>query len=216
MTAFGAALHETPVDYSAGAFGAPNQALSELFKILLCGEESAGLAFDVLGRRRQRRGDSQELTAALARIAADEREHGALLRQTLAHLPAPRVDHPFELLTRDFFLGLASPDAGVHFTRIAALDSAVCLLLAALRRSMPRLFGAALHRILTDEARHVAVTNGYARRLELPGRRFDTAVETRARLVSLLERRAGCLETLQMNPGALLKRLRQPPRFLCR
>jgi hypothetical protein len=37
----------------------------------------------------------------------------------------------------------------------------------------------------------------------------------RAGLASLLEQRAGCLEMLHLDPSTLLRRLRQPPSFLC-
>src|SRR6202008_2418142 len=124
------------------------------------------------------------------RIAADEHAHAALLRQLQMHLPTPAVDRCFDLATERFFLGLASPDAGLHFTRIAALDSAVCLLLMTLRRAQPQLFVPALRRILADEARHVNVTSGYAHRLATRLRRSNAAAEVRAGMASLLEQRA--------------------------
>jgi hypothetical protein len=210
----GAALCDHRAGVAACAINARDHAFSELLHILWNGEESAALAFAVLGRRRQRVGDREALTSALTRIAAEEREHESLLRESLSWLPAPQPDDSFSLATKRFFRGLASNDAGVHFTRIAALDSAVCLLLATLRRSQPQLFGRALGRILADEGRHVAVAGDYSRWLLTPARRTETADETRAALTRLLLQRADCLETLRMDPDALFIRLRQPPRCL--
>jgi hypothetical protein len=189
-------------------------ALAELVQILLCGEESAALAFDVLARNRRRQGDAIELTAALTRIAADEREHERMLLALARTLPTMNNSAQLEAAANQFFRGLDCRDVGEHFTRIAALDSAVCLLLATFRKAQPALFGSALQRILPDEARHVAVANNYARRLTTPHVREEQAAATRHGLGELLSARAHCFEALQIDPDRLLARLRQLPRFL--
>jgi hypothetical protein len=202
------------VELSTVDHGAELRGMAELVQILLCGEESAALAFDILARQRRRQGDALELTAALTRIADDEREHGRLLLALQRTLPTPADSAQSSTTATQFFRDLACRDAGEHFTRIAALDSAVCLLLASFRKAQPALFGSAFQRILHDEARHVAVASCYARRLASPKVRVEQAATTRQGLTELLYARAHCFEDLQIDPDRLLKRLRQPPRFL--
>ena len=190
------------------------RALARLLRLLLHGEQSAALAFEVLGRRRLRQGDAPALLSALQHIAAEERQHVLLLSGLARELPAIEFDSPVTTATECFFRGLASRDAGVHFTRIAALDSAVCILFATLRKSQPALFHPVLQRIARDEARHVALAARFARRLCAQPSQRNAAAETRAGLADLLRHCADDLETLQIAPGRLLTRLREPPRFL--
>lgn len=193
---------------------ARRQALARLLRLLLYGEQSAALAFDILGHRRLRQGETPALLSALRHIGADERQHVALLSGLAQVLPAIELDSATTTAAERFFSGLASRDVGVHFTRIAALDSAVCLLLAALRKSQPALFHPVLHRIARDEARHVALATRFARRLCVQPTQWNAAADTRGGLADLLRHRADDMETLQMAPGRLLTRLREPPRFL--
>jgi hypothetical protein len=194
---------------------ARRRALAQLIQLLKCGEESAALAFDILARRRRHRGDNHALCGALASIADDERKHEQLLSAWQRTLPAPVWDPAGNAVAVRFFRDLGTCDAGDHLTRIAALDSAVCVLLRSLRKAQPGLFGACLSQILADEAGHVALASGYARRHSPARRRQEQAAATRDGLVRLLATSADCLEALQMNPEQLLPRLRRPPRFLC-
>jgi hypothetical protein len=191
------------------------RSLAQLVQLLRCGEVSAALAFDILARRRRRRGDGEALCLALASIAEDERRHEQWLSAWQRTLPAPTQEFGGSALAVGFFRGLGTPDAGDHLARIAALDSAVCLLLAALRKAQPGLFGTCLSQILADEARHVALASSYARRHSPARRRQEQAAATREGLVELLATSADCLESLRMNPDQLLARLRRPPRCLC-
>ena len=197
-----------------GLTGRQAQAFADLLQILQSGEQSAALTFEVLGRRRKRSGDNDTLTAALSSVAADEREHAVLLARVQSTLPAPLADEHLQAATERFFSQLVSRTAGVHFTRIAALDSALCLVLAALRRAQPALFGAAFQRILTDEARHVALASQYARTLAQGRERECVAAATRSELSQLLALRADCFEELAIDPQILFRRIRQPPHFL--
>lgn len=197
-----------------GLKGRQVQAFADLLHILQSGEQSAALTFEVLGRRRQRSGDDDALTAALSRVVADEREHAVLLARVQSNLPAPLADTHLQAATERFFSQLASRAAGVHFARIAALDSALCLVLAALRRAQPALFGAAFQRILTDEARHVALASQYAWTLARGRERECAATATRIELSQLLALRADCFEELAIDPEVLFRRIRQPPHFL--
>jgi hypothetical protein len=199
---------------NAGRRAARLKSLAVLVQVLLCGEESAALAFDVLARRRRRQGDALELIQALSRIADDERQHRRWLLDVQCTLPCINNDSPLIAAGSQFFVGLACRDAGEHFTRIAALDSAVCWLLAALGKSQPLLFYRAFRRILQDEARHVAISSAYAKRLAAPGKRMEQAAITRHALTAMLAKHSQCFDTLEIDPDRLLMRLRQPPRFL--
>jgi hypothetical protein len=194
----------------------PQHSLARLLQVLLEGEHSAALAFEVLGRRRQSVGDEQRLLLAIKRIGAEEREHEALLRALQRSLPHAPLDEARQVAIRQFLRGLASRDAGIHFARIAALDSAVCLLLRSLRRAQPTLHAATLARIARDEAGHVALAAHYAQRLCEPRARIVAAEDTRAGLALLLEPSAGDFDRLGIAPAVLLRQLRTPPRFLRR
>jgi hypothetical protein len=167
-------------------------ALAELLPVLLCGEESAALAMDHIAGSR----DAQdEMRAALARIALDELEHQALLQRIRAGLPVPHDDPELHTAMRRFFMRLASRDPATHCARIAAVDSAVCLLLGELRgRRRPIALEPTLNtvvaRIHRDEARHVALTSRYAAELSRSQGAHDDVVEARHGLTRLLERRA--------------------------
>ena len=103
-------------------------ALSELLQVFACGEESAALAFARLG-------DSPIKAAArhaLARVAEDELVHERLLRGLRGALPAPAPDGEQRRALLRFYHCIAQADIGLHLASIAALDSAVCLILAAL------------------------------------------------------------------------------------
>jgi hypothetical protein len=193
-------------------------ALAELLPVLLCGEESATLAMDHIAGSR----DAQdEMHAALAHIAFDELGHQALLQRVRAALPAPHDDPGLHAAMRRFFMRLASRDPATHCARIAAVDSAVCLLLGELRRrsrpiaSEPTL-DAIVARIHRDEARHVAVTSRYAAELRSSHGADDDVVEARHGLTCLLERRAVAMQDLGVDPDRLFKRLHATPRALRR
>src|SRR5271169_6033393 len=155
------------------------EALSDLLQVFACGEESAALAFAHFGvspiEDAARRG--------LARVAKEELVHERLLRGLRNALPAP------------------APDMGLHLASIAALDSAVCVILAALLepdRPLARepAVTAILRRIHRDEAGHVRLSC----RLAVAFARRDAigAVAENARLglVGVLARRGAAFENL--------------------
>jgi hypothetical protein len=193
----------------------PQYALASLLPLLLAGEESAALAFRVLDRRRRRLGDTGHLLGALARLGADEQRHERLLRSWQCELPQVPPDPALQLRASLFFRSLASRDAGLHFARIAAIDSAVCQLLGALRRALPPTTLGPLWQIACDEARHVVIARDYA--LALTGRsaRLAAAVEARDGLTHLLAQRGDSLDALGLDVDALLQKLAGPPRCLC-
>ena len=193
------------VRLSAGSAGA----LAELLRVLSCGEESAALTFDHLGNSWHER----PLRSALAGIAADEREHQALLAGLRASLPQPRQDPSLEATLRRFFMRLADRDVLVHFVRIVAIDSAVCHILGALRgRGKPLAadvrVGSILERIHRDEARHVAIASRCAAPLLKSARGREIAADAREQLTRLLRLRADSLDSLSVDPDRLFSRLR--------
>jgi hypothetical protein len=193
----------------------PQNALASLLPLLLAGEESAALAFRVLDRRRRRLRDCGRLQNALAGMGADEQRHEQLLRTWQRELPPVPTDALLLRQAEYFFSSLASRNAGLHFARIAALDSGVCLLLSALRRAQPLATLGPLWQIACDEARHVVIARDFA--LALAGRteRLTAVAETRAGLAGLLARQGDALATLGLDADALLRRLAHAPRCLC-
>ena len=188
------------------------EALAELLPVLICGEESAGMVFAHLSQVP----DLAAAHAELSRIEHDEREHARLLLQVRRTLPAARSDPALSSAVRNFFLRLAERDVGRHLARIVALDSAVCLLLGALRHrrttvgSEPTL-GPLFGRIHRDEARHVLVARHHTRRLVDGQQAIAIARDTRSQLVELLTHRAAALEQLlRIDADRLFGRLRTP------
>jgi hypothetical protein len=192
------------------------EALAELLPLLLCGEESAALAF---GRHA-----GSALLHATARyelgcIRSDEERHAGWLQRLRLSLPAPRPDARLWKQIRRFYISVHEPEPGRHLARIAALDSAACLLLGALRRhrgpldadiTLSSLF-AHIHR---DEVRHVTVARRYARLLSGALDLRSIAADTRERLKQLLALRADALEGLGICPDAAWRRLGAVPRNL--
>jgi hypothetical protein len=190
-------------------------AFAELLQVLSCGEESAALTFDHLGNSLQER----SLSWALARIAADEREHHGLLTGLRASLPRPRLDPPLEATMRRFFMRLADRDVMVHCVRIVAIDSAVCRVLGMLRcRGKPLAsdlrVGSILKRIHKDEARHVAIASRCATPLLQSVRGREIAADALEQLTQVLRLRADSLDSLSVDPDQLFARLRAIPRRL--
>jgi hypothetical protein len=193
------------------------EALSELLQVFACGEESAAHAFAHLG--------SSALDDAarhgLARVADEELAHERLLRGLRNALPAPAPDRELRRALLRFYCGIAQADIGLHLASIAALDSAVCVILAALlepARPLARepAVAAILHRIHRDEAGHVRLS----RRLAAAFARRDAigavAVNARLGLVGVLARRGAAFEDLGVNAERLFVRIARLPDGLFR
>jgi hypothetical protein len=132
-------------------------AFARLVPLLACGEESAIHVFSGAAIEGSRAGNKEHaFTAqALAAIADDEQRHEQRLAGWRSRLP-DLIDRHTRQRARRFFAGLASDEPATHFLRIAALDSAVCLLLAPLAHQRTPLgnlpdVGATLNRICADE-----------------------------------------------------------------
>lgn len=132
------------------------QYLANALPFLACGEESAIHAFSSSLLKHL----NENQRAEMARIAEDELRHADWLERLRISLPQPNQHLPNKQLTR-FFKRLLTRNTALHFARVAALDSAVCKLLAPLLRVDSALYCHApevhsgLVSILRDEARHV-------------------------------------------------------------
>jgi hypothetical protein len=194
-----------------------SQAFCELLPLLLCGEESAVLAFARHAQLEQWGARAQQ---DFARVEIDEARHTYWLQRLRASLPAPRMDSRLRRGVKHFFLRQSSSNPGIHLGHIAALDSAVCLILGRLRRTNACASDARVAHIFEhihrDEARHVAIARHYARELCSAQDLFACATETREQLTSLMSEGAEALDTLEVCPDTLFRQLRRPPRRLFR
>ena len=193
------------------------EALSELLQVFACGEESAALAFAQLG------GSPLQDAArrALSRVAKEELIHERLLRGMRTALPAPAPDRELRRALPRFYHGIAQPEIGLHLASIAALDSAVCVILAALLEADRVLarepeIDTILRRIHRDEGGHVRLSRRLA--TELADRDAIGAVAENARLglVDLLARRGAEFECLNVDAGRLFARIARVPNGLFR
>lgn len=189
------------------------QATSNLLQVLCCGEESAVFAFHRLA------GDSRlQVTAqeVLGRIADEESYHEVMLANLRASLPEAPQDAGLAHQMLRFFRSLGTRELGVHFARLAALDSGVCLILSQLRRPAGAFQGETeilriLARIHREESTHVASSLAFARELLPASRLREVMTETRQQLSEILMMRAGALETLGVGPEKLHRRLSRVP-----
>lgn len=190
-------------------------AFAELLPVLACGEESAALAFGALARRPRLR---DAAGAVLARVAEEELAHEALLCGLRAALPPPSS---IPEAMPAFYRGIGGRDPGRHLAGIAALDSAVCVILGAVLTptgpvARERRARAALARIQADEAGHVRQTRAIAVALMPQPAAMAVAEHVRAGLVALLELRGAAFEALGVAPEPLFARLRRVPDSLFR
>lgn len=137
------------------------QALANLLPLLICGEESATFVFNDLATALQDK-LSPALISELCNITHDEMRHANYLEVLRNSLPAP-TDRQATARTLVFLTKLRSPRPEYQLARLAALDSAVCMILSAvLRRSTPIGNSSEVRRLLRciqlDEAHHVRIT----------------------------------------------------------
>ena len=105
---------------------------------------------------------------------------------------------------------MASQDLAIHFARIAALDSSVCIILSSLTRSVSRAPALAelFNRIRRDEARHVKFSRLHAYHLGADRSLLEgVAIRVRAELVTLLYALADSFEDLGVDADRLFCRL---------
>jgi hypothetical protein len=193
------------------------EALSDLLQVFACGEESAAHAFAHLGSSpledAARRG--------LARVADEELVHEQLLRGLRNALPAPAPDRELRRALLRFYHGIGQADIGLHLASIAALDSAVCVILAALLepdRILARepTVASVLHRIHRDEAGHVRLSRRLAAEFDRGDALSVVAENARLGLVGILARRGAAFEKLGVNAERLFARIARVPDGLFR
>jgi hypothetical protein len=105
---------------------------------------------------------------------------------------------------------MASRDPAVHFARIAALDSAVCVLLATLVKPLSRATALIeiFNRIRSDEARHVRFSRQHSYELGADTSLLaDTAGHIRDELVAHLYPLANSFEDLGLDADHLFRRI---------
>jgi rubrerythrin len=195
------------------------EAFSRLLPLLACGEESAIHVFSNAANQDipvQAVDKHRELLTSqtLLNIAKDEMQHEAWLSAWRSKLP-DTLDHTIKRRARHFFSGLACDSTALHFVRIAALDSAVCLILSSLMRDRAALsevgeikntFG----KIRRDEARHVRISRAYANALGANSEQVRAEWQSvRESLVSLLEAVEPELASLGAQPDKLFRKLKQ-------
>lgn len=193
-------------------------ALVCLVGLLRAGEQSANQAFGRIAGRLSATQFAHALPSLRA-IAADEACHDRLLARVAGAIDGQwfRV----RLRAQRFFMRLESRDPGIHLSRIASLDGAVCQLLSAvlskgtgtLHTTLPHPLVETLVTIRADEGRHVRIARELAREL---GR--DTAslrdfdLETRRRFSDVLGDFDWALATLGLDTASLLSLIRRDER----
>jgi hypothetical protein len=186
------------------------EALGRLLPALLCGEESSFHVFWREARRLTEVQFRQSLSLA-RRIAAEELEHERLLRELRNCCPIADDLTAIRLRARRFFLRMASRDPALHFARVAALDSGVCVILAAVAKPLARarVVVDTFNRIRGDESRHVRFSREHSCELGAdPSLLANTAVRVRGELVELLHPLASSFEDLGLDADHLFRRLR--------
>jgi hypothetical protein len=186
------------------------EALGRLLPALLCGEESS---FHVFSREAGRLTEvALYRSQALARrIALDELEHERLLRDLRNCCPVPNDSANIRLRAHRFFLRMACRDHALHFARVAALDSAVCVILAAVTKPLARarVIIQTFNRIRGDEARHVRFSREHSCELGADKSLLaDTAACVRSELVALLYPLASSFEDLGLDADHLFRRVK--------
>ena len=190
-------------------------AIACLVGLLRAGEQSAKQAFGRIAGRLSATQFAHALPSLRA-IAADEARHDRLLARAAGAIDG----EGFGLRpgVQRFFMRLESRDPGIHLSRIASLDGAVCQVLSAVlsnrlgtaHTTLPYPVLATLVTIRADEGRHVRIARALARELGQDGvsfREFD--LETRHRFSDVLAHFDGALATLGLDSVALRRRIRR-------
>ncbi len=146
------------------------RAVANLLPLLICGEESATFVFDDLAKTLESR-LSPTLINALRSVTKDEVRHATYLEILRNGLPAPR-DRLATQRAAIFLRVLKVTEPERQLARLAALDSAVCMILSALLHPAAPLNRAEdiarpLRRIQLDEAQHVRTTRACVKALGL-------------------------------------------------
>jgi hypothetical protein len=105
---------------------------------------------------------------------------------------------------------MASRDPAIHFARVAALDSAVCIVLSTLVKPLSRATALIeiFNRIRSDEARHVRFSRWHSYDLGADTSLLaKTAARIRGELVALLYPLGSAFEDLGLDADHLFRRI---------
>lgn len=202
-----------PFDIDAALTIRQLEGLAALLPILGCGEEAATLAFDGLAASLT---DDPEARLTLADIAADEDRHDRLILSLRAALPLPPDQRETLRRARRFHIDLGRGSTAFRLARIAALDSAVCMVLGRLlhRKAAlacaPRIHGA-LAAIWRDESHHVSVSRCLALARADAATLRPLAVDARNALADILLLAGPALDSLKVDPMLLARDVRRLP-----
>ena len=190
--------------------GQTAEGLAVLVPLLGCGEEAAALAFDGMAAA------PPLAHAALATIAAEERVHDVLLKQVAASLPS--IDRTSAALhaSKRFHISLGRGGAGLHLGRIAAIDAALCLVIARLiRPGTPIAAEPQLHRIFArihrDEARHVRVSRTLAIAGLPVARLRNVGAAAREAMADIIALAGESFDALSVDPDAVRRDVARLP-----
>ncbi len=188
------------------------ESIGLLLPAMVCGEESAAIVFDN-ERCRLSQTLFDESHRVLGRISREEEVHERLLKSIGEHVPSPVIERELRREARRYFMRMKSDDIALHFSRIAWLDSAVCVIFAELTRRGSPLRRAArvqaiFRKILVEEASHTAFSRRYVARMGGDVRGDDESFHlVREGLVELLRPCAPAFDALEVDPDGLFARL---------
>lgn len=168
------------------------EGLSRVVPTMMCGEESATHVFHREAKRLEDARATAASTSLMAKIAGEEAEHERLLSQLRSCLPEPEDVDVLRRRAKYFFIRVASRETAIHFSRIAGLDSGVCITLncmlhpsAALAKSPKahRIWS----RIWKDEASHVRASRQHVLDLGLDSAQlFEEGKQVRKKYADLI------------------------------
>lgn len=204
-------IGEDPKAVLSGLRSGDGEALACLAPALTCGEESAVHVFYRAGRRKNNATSvGREL---LWQIASEEAVHEGMLSRLRSELPTVHTYEEIRARARKFFLSMSSNNTAKQFLQIAALDSGVCKIMAALCAPTShinhcRLVHRIASRIRHDEARHVRVSRQYLLDLGITTTVFrDFNDRVSIELVALLSPLGAAFETLGVDSDRLFRRI---------
>ena len=134
-------------------------------------------------------------------------------------MPAPPPDRELRHALLRFYHCIAQADIGLHLASIAALDSAVCLILAALLETdrvlaLEPTVNAIFRHIHRNEAGHVWLSRRIASELVRRDAIGAAAENARLGLVGVLTRRGAAFDSFGINGERLFARIGRVPNGL--
>ena len=189
------------------------EALARLVPTLLCGEQSAVAVFHAEAERLSKK--VRNVSFSIFRsIEADECLHETGLQMVYAKLPVAPDLHVIKRRSQRFFLKLGQANSvAQHFSQIAQLDSAVCVLMWHIENSVVGcnpMIGSLAGQIKNDEARHVSISRRHALALGVSRNDYRALGEqVFCGLIGLLTPVADSFESIGVDSDRLFTRLQR-------